>query len=92
MVIFCLCCVKNLGCFRLNRSLVWEYLRGIWADERCTESSLWLIHSKMDVPSITSIKKHLEGKSHNMQLLSKPVAQKPIEEVSSLGRDLPLGS
>lgn len=66
---------------RSHRSLLWEYLRGVWADERSTEWSMWLIHSKMDL-SANGNKKDLESLSHNMQLLSKPVVKKPVEEAS----------
>ena len=36
--------VKNYEFFRVNQPLTWEYFKGVWADERCTKSSLWLIH------------------------------------------------
>ena len=61
--------------------MIWEHLRGLWAHERSTEWSLWVIHSKMDVPLSGSMK-DLEGISHNMQLLSKPLVKKPVEEVN----------
>lgn len=79
----CLSFSDTLNCdsfFRSHRSLLWEYLRGVWADERSTEWSMWLIHSKMDL-SANGNKKDLESLSHNMQLLSKPVVKKPVEEV-----------
>eukprot|EP00249_Psilotum_nudum_P021203 c28018_g1_i1 orf=264-2459(-) len=34
---------------RSNRSPVWEYLRGVWTEERNEEWSMWLIHSNADV-------------------------------------------
>lgn len=66
---------------RSHRLLLWEYLKGVWADERRTEWSMWLIHSRMELSSSGS-RKDLDSLSHNMQLLSKPVVKKPIEEAS----------
>ncbi|MCO5547611.1 hypothetical protein L7F22_001062 [Adiantum nelumboides] len=66
---------------RSYRLLLWEYLKGVWAEERSTEWSMWLIHSKMDI-STNGSRKDLDNLSHNMQLLSKPVVKKPLEEAS----------
>ncbi|KAI5077732.1 hypothetical protein GOP47_0007556 [Adiantum capillus-veneris] len=66
---------------RSHRSLLWEHLKRVWAEERTTEWSMWLIHVHMDILSNGS-RKDLDSLSHNMQLLSKPVVKKPIEEAS----------
>lgn len=35
---------------RKNRTVIMEYLRSAWAEERSTEWSMWQVHSKMDFP------------------------------------------
>ncbi|KAH7285412.1 hypothetical protein KP509_33G027000 [Ceratopteris richardii] len=64
---------------RLHRVLLVDCLKGVWAEERSTEWSMWLIHCKMDLLSNAN-RKDLDSLSHNMQLLSKPVVKKPMEE------------
>lgn len=60
---------------RSNRSLLLEYLRGVWADERSTEWSMWLIRSKMDNDIGYE-------SSRNLQLPNKSLLKKSYEEAS----------
>eukprot|EP01018_Ginkgo_biloba_P018492 Gb_06821 [translate_table: standard] len=65
---------------RKHRAAILEYLRGVWAEDRSTEWSMWLVHSNMEFPQHTLTNGDLEDDSHYLQFSRKALSRKSNED------------
>jgi len=65
---------------RRYRTEIMEYLRGVWAEDRSTEWSMWLVHSKLDIPQQNSTNGDVEDNAQYLLVAGKAVLKKSNED------------
>lgn len=64
---------------RINRMKILGYLYDTWAADRKTEWSIWMVHSKIDIPH-----RYLRSAADDRNLLGKVVSKKSNDEQAQL--------
>lgn len=65
---------------RRHRTEIMEYLRGVWAEDRSTDWSMWLVHSKLDIPQQNSANGDVDDNTHSILVVGKAVPKKSNED------------
>lgn len=65
---------------RKHKTEIMEYLRAVWAEDRSTEWSMWLVHSKLDIPQQNSANGDVEDNTQCVLVAGKAVSKKPNED------------